>query len=78
MCNQEKLEICKAHLKASVQNSLQNFLAKIVPSAFYCYWHSKDLKIVENQWLEVGHNVDLVWWKKSIKAVRQRTQAVGV
>ena len=33
---QGKLKMCTFFLKASVQKSVQNFLAKIVLSAFFC------------------------------------------
>ena len=55
MCIQEKLKMCKFLLEASVQN----FFAKIVQSACFCYRLSKELYNVEIQWLEVGLNIDL-------------------
>ena len=61
MCNQEKLKICKFSLKASVQNSVKNFFAKIVQYACFCYWLPKELYNLEIQWLKVSFNIDLVW-----------------
>ena len=41
MCIQETLKLCKFPLKESVQKSVQNFFAKILQSACFCYRLSK-------------------------------------
>ena len=63
MCIQEKLKMCKFPLNASMQKSMQNFFAKVVESACFSYRLSKELKHVEIPWLEVGLNIDLVWYR---------------
>ena len=59
MCIQEKLKMLKFPLTVSVQN----FFAKIVQSGCFCYRLSKELLNVKIQWLEVGLNIDLVWYR---------------
>ena len=43
MCNQEKLEMCKFPLKASMQKSVQKFFAQFVQPGCFCCRLSKEL-----------------------------------
>ena len=44
----------------AVKVSVQNFFAKLVQSACFCYRLFKELYNVEIQWLEEGLNLNLV------------------